>query len=383
MDKEELVKLAQSTGFPRISIYLPTHKTYPGTEQDPIRLSNLLSEAERQLAQAGVRRAGDLVSSARQRINDPIYWRYQDRGLAVFGEAGKTAWIKLPAEVAELAVVGERYHVLPLISVFADRGRFHLLAVTRDSIRFFDGAERELEEVAVENLPSALSERKSLTEFQADLGFHARDRGRQVGGAASPQYHALGESPEDYEEIELERFVREIAKAIDSHLAERAAPLVLAARPRILGRLRQELRYRHIAPADMQHDPASITDDELHTRAWTIAEPLLRRDRDNVRTRLAARLDGAQIPGSENLPALTRAADEGRVESLLVAPDATVWGRYREETREVVVTNRREVGDEDLLNLLAVKVLAQGGQVIRLPTDLAAKAGPVAGLYRY
>ena len=46
MHKDDLAALARSNGFPRISIYIPTHKAYPGTEQDPIRLSNALKEAE-------------------------------------------------------------------------------------------------------------------------------------------------------------------------------------------------------------------------------------------------------------------------------------------------------------------------------------------------
>jgi hypothetical protein len=383
MHKNDLAELARSSGFPHISIYIPTHKVYPETEQDPIRLSNALKEVEKQLAEAGVRRIDDLVSSARQGIKEAMFWRYQDQGLAVFIEAGKTRWLKLPAEVAELTVVAERYHVLPLIDIFANRGRFHVLAVTRDSVRFFDGAERVLEEVDVRSLPSSLNEVKGQTNFEDNVGFHARSCGSQVGGPAMPKYHALGESPEDYEDIELEHFTREVAKAVDSHLTERAAPLVLVARPRILGRLRQQLRYRYVAGRDIQRDPASMKDDELHAEAWTIAAPLLRRGRDEVRTRLRARLEGADIPGSEDLQKLMNAADEGRVATLLIAPGATVWGRYDEESRQVDIVSRPGPNNEDLLNLLAIKALAQGGDVIALPGDLVTLVGPAAGLFRY
>jgi protein required for attachment to host cells len=383
MHKNDLAELAHSTGFPRISIYIPTHKVYPETEQDPIRLSNALREAEKQLIEAGVRSIDDLLSSARQRINEQMFWRYQDQGLAVFIEEGKTRWLKLPAEVAELTIVADRFHVLPLVNIFADRGQFHVLAVTRHRLRFFDGGERELKEVDVENLPSSLDEVKERTNFQANVGFHTRDRGNKIGSEAAPKYHALGESPEDYEDVELEHFVREVAKAVDNYLAERAAPLVLAARPRVLGRLRQQLRYRHVAHADIQRDPASMTTDQLQAEAWSIAGPLLRQDRDEVRDRLRARLDGAQIPGSENLQELMLATDEGRVATLLLSRDATIWGSYDQDSRKVTVAETPGPDNEDLLNLLTVKTLMQGGNVISLPEDLRTVVGPVAGLFRY
>lgn len=383
MHNDDLAELARSSGFPRISIYIPTHRVYPETEQDPIRLSNALKEAGKQLAEAGVRRIDELLSSTRQRINESMFWRHQDHGLAVFIEDGKTRWLKLPAEVAEVTIIADRYHVRPLIDIFADRGRFHLLAVTRDRVRFFDGAERDLEEVEVENLPSSLDEVKERTNFDDYAGYHTRDRGKQVGGSAMPKYHALGESPEDYDDIELEHFARDIAKAIDSHLAERIAPLVLAVRPRLLGRLKQALRYRRVAEADIQRDPASMTDDELHTEAWAIAEPLLRRDRDETRERLRARLEGAEVPGSQDLRELMHAADEGRLETLLLSRGATIWGRYDEERRKVDVAEEAAPDNEDLLNLLAVKTMMQGGNVISLPDDLADRTGPAAGLFRY
>jgi hypothetical protein len=383
MQRHDLEELATSTGFPRVSIYIPTHKVYPKTEQDPVRLSNALKEAEKQLKEAGVRRADTLLSAARRRVSEQMFWRYQDQGLAVFIEEGNTRWLKIPAEVQELTIIADRYHVLPLIDIFADRGRFHLLTATRDAVRFFDGAEREIEEMDVENLPSSLDEIKARTDFEDNVGYHVRGRGSQVGGAAMPKYHALGDNPADYDDVELENFALAVAKAVDGHLAERAAPLVVAARPRLLGRLKQEIRYRHVADADIQHDPASMTDGELHAQAWTIAGPLLRQSREDVHARLGARLQGIDIPGSENLQELMRAADEGRIADLLIARDANVWGTYDAESRELEVASQSGPGNEDLLNLLAVKVLAQGGEVISLPKDIGDRVGPVAGLFRY
>lgn len=379
MPRNDLAELASSTGFPRISIYIPTHKTFPEAKQDPIRLSNALKKVEKQLAEANVSQREDLVSVARQRVQEYKFWRYMDHGLAVLIEDGATHWLKLPKEVPDLTIVGDRYHVRPLIDIFADSGRFHVLAATRESVRFFDAAEREFEEVKVDNMPLSLDEIKDRTDFEDQAGYHPSSR----GSAATPQYHALGESPEDYEEVELEQFAQGIAKAVDGHLARDAAPLILVAQPRLLGRLRQVLRYGNVTEDDVQLNPTSMNENELHAKSWGIAGPLLREPRDRLRERCRAWLEGAEIPASDDLKELVRSAEDGRIDTLLLARDANIWGQYDEERRQIFRSDHNAADNEDLLNLLAVKTLMQGGEVISLSDDLAQKAGPAVGLYRY
>ena len=47
--RENILDLAKQQHDVSISIYLPTHKMGEQVQQDPIRLKNLLSEAEEQL----------------------------------------------------------------------------------------------------------------------------------------------------------------------------------------------------------------------------------------------------------------------------------------------------------------------------------------------
>src|SRR5690606_23721718 len=192
MRRADLIALAQSTGFPRVSIYLPTHLTYPEIEQDPIRLSTLLKEAEQQLESAGLRRPeiDDLLAEARGRVPAAMFWRYQYHGLAVLIEKGATHWVKLPRSVPELVVISPRYHLRPMIPMFRNGDRFHVLAVTRDKVRFFEGRERELREAEVEGMPTGITDLLRHTEFDYELGFHARDRGDPRSGAEFGKIHA-------------------------------------------------------------------------------------------------------------------------------------------------------------------------------------------------
>jgi len=385
MRRADLIALAQSTGFPKVSIYLPTHLSYPDIEQDPIRLSTLLKEADQKLAAAGIRRPeiDELLAEARGRVPAAMFWRYQDHGLAVLIEKGKTQFIKLPQSVPELVVVSPRYHLRPMIRMFRNGEKFALLALTRDKIRFFEGRERELRETAVEDMPSGIAEITEHTEFEDNLGFHARDRGDPASGQAVGKFHALGVSPEDYESVELQRLLLEVAKAVDRHLANSESPLILAGNPRMIGHARKHLSYRHITHETIQTDPFALGNGELHAQAWRIAEPIIRADRENARQRLRAQLEGAPIPGTKDVQTLLREAIAGRVEFVFLAADANVWGHFDEEYQVLRIDPEPGPDNEDALNRLAVETLIRGGDVFTLPEDLRDKVGPAAGVFRY
>jgi len=377
--------LAGSEGFPRVSLYLPTHTTYPDSQQDPIRLSNRLKEVERQLTETGWRESdvAELVAEAAAREKDDVFWHYQDEGLAVFVEPGSTRWVKLPEAVPELTVVASRYHIRPLIPILRDKGRFHVLAVTEDGARFFNGTQVGLQQIRLPDMPESAEKIWERTTFERDVGFHSRDRGRQVGGAAEPKYAALGESPEDYESTVLEHYTRDIAKAVDAHLADSEAPLVLVALPRTLGYLAQHLEYRHTASEHVTVDPASLSAEDLHQRAWAVAEPILTEERTALRNRLRAHVEGEMPDYTRNLEGIIKATEEGRVDTLFVSSGERVWGVYDPTYRVIRIDRVADAENEDLLNLAALRTLGQGGDVRTLPEDVRGELGPVAALYRY
>jgi hypothetical protein len=385
MTADIVKELANSNGFPRVSIYIPTHVAGPEVQQDPIRLSNAVKEAARQLGAAGFksRDIENLLGEARARTVDAPFWKYQGRGLAVFVEEGDTRWMKLPDTPPELTLVAGRYQVRPLIRTLRDEPSFHVLAVTRAEASLYEARKHGIMKVEVEGMPPGIDEERERTEFEANLGFHHRDRGKQVGGADRPKFDALGESPDDYEDILLEQYLKRVAEAVDRHLARSSAPLVLAAKPREAGWLRQALGYRHVAKQDIQKDPPALGEGGLHDAASKIAEPLLDRRRQDALRSLRARLSGGVLPGSEDLQELLRATSQGRVEVVFLDPHQTVWGQWEEERQRVERRDNANHGSEDLLNLLAIKTLEQGGEVFSLPEDLRVPSRPACGIFRY
>ncbi|MBI2857008.1 MAG: hypothetical protein HYX95_01690, partial [Chloroflexi bacterium] len=81
--REELRTLMEKPGGPAASIYMPTQRG-PDTLQGPVRLDNLLRQAEQQLVKAGLRavEARRWLQPARDLERDAEFWRGQADGLA-------------------------------------------------------------------------------------------------------------------------------------------------------------------------------------------------------------------------------------------------------------------------------------------------------------
>src|SRR5688572_21524498 len=71
---------------PCVSLYLPTSRSYPDSQQGPIQYKNLLRRAEEGLRQGGNNGAGKAVLDKLWPLaDDAFFWTHRADGLAVFG----------------------------------------------------------------------------------------------------------------------------------------------------------------------------------------------------------------------------------------------------------------------------------------------------------
>ncbi|MDV7395468.1 hypothetical protein RZS08_29040, partial [Arthrospira platensis SPKY1] len=109
MRRSELRALAETGNGWHVSLYMPVHPLGYEAQQNPVRLKNLLSQAEEQLVTGGMRRpeALELLAPAERLLTDGWFWRYQSEGLAIFCSQGLFRRFRLPLGFAELAVTAK------------------------------------------------------------------------------------------------------------------------------------------------------------------------------------------------------------------------------------------------------------------------------------
>jgi hypothetical protein len=365
IDYTELQELVRSVGFPRVSLYMPTHRTGREIRQDPTRFKNLVRGMESELAAQGLRQdqIASLLGGAEDKFREDLdFWNDQDNGLAVFIEPGRTRMFHLPRAFDEETHVGPRYHVKPLIPLLMRDARFYVLAASQDHVALFVANRYGMREIRDERIPA------SATPV--------------VNKAAVPAIEQ-SETADDRPEQTIVDLPVRVANGVDDVLSSQQAPLVLAADDKLLGQLRQHIKYPGLVEEGIRAHPRSLDLAALHEKAYELARERLDRGRldaiDRVRARLGDPNDGR---ASDRLEDIVPAAVFARVDTLILSPGESALGRFDPDSMTVV----REPGEGegrimDLVDFAVAETLANGGAVYTVPAG--AEAPRLAALFRF
>jgi hypothetical protein len=141
-----------------VSLYMPAHPSAPESHQDPVRLRNLLDEAEERLIQQGQKRPAvrQLLKPAQDLIADDFFWTHQSEGLAIFLTKDSSRRFRLPVPFEQTIEVARQFLLTPIISMLRPGHAFYILAVSQNSCRLLRGTQFQVEEVESEELPEDL-----------------------------------------------------------------------------------------------------------------------------------------------------------------------------------------------------------------------------------
>jgi hypothetical protein len=373
---EDVRRLLDHRDGPCVSLFMPTHRTAPERDQDPIRLKNLLGRAEEQLEAAGHdhRTIAEVLGPGRRLVDDPLAWRGGAEGLALFLAPGEHHAFFVDLDLPELVAVGERFQVKPLLPPFSADGLYHALALSRGKVRLFAGARGWFRQVDLGSAPTSREEFLRYDDLEKQHLLH-------VAGRGAPLFHGHGIGQEVERTLD-ERFCRAIDDAVLRAVGDRRAPLVLAGVEEITAIYRDVSRHPRILEAFVPGNPDPLRPEELHERTWAIVEPEFAAARRAAAERFHE-LAGRGTHATDDLAAVVAAAVQGRVDTLFVATDRQRWGRVDAATGSIEVHDRWEPGDEDLLDLAAVRTLLTSGTVYAVPPEAVPGGTDAAAILRY
>jgi hypothetical protein len=371
---------------------MPTHRVGREIQQDPIRLKNLLGEAEERLIAAGARppEARSLLEPAQRLVSDGLFWQRQSDGLAMFISVGLFRLYRLPFDFETLVVVTDRFHLKPLIPVLSGNGRFYVLALSQDEIRLLHGTRHSVSEVELEDAPESLAEALKWNDAEKRFQFHTAtrtpggERVRPAVRAARPAiFHGHGVASADDPKENILRYFHRVDEGLSEVLRGEQAPLVLAGVGYLLPIYRDASAYPHLLDEGIEGNPEELSAKELHERAWTLVRPLFLSAQQEASERYAQLASVGSPQASDDLKQVVPAAHSGRVEMLFVALGRHRWGSFDPDAREVRLHGDRRPGDEDLLDFVAVHTLLNGGAVYAVEAGQVPGGASLAAVFRY
>jgi hypothetical protein len=359
---ERLTELFDDRTGPCVSIYMPTERQFSGNQKDVQRYRQLVQRTADSLSSEFP--AVDLevlLSPLHELANNERFWEHRLDGLAVLRAPDYYKVYKLQRSVPERAIVADSFHTKPLLRIAQSADRFHVLAVTRDRARIFQGDRYALDEVPTDTgFPHTIAEALGEADWDAQEYTHGGD---EIDQATA-------------------RFFRAVDKAVTERYSKPfGVPLLLAALPQNQSAFRAVCKNAQLLPDGIGINPEALDANALRERAWEIVGP-------TYRARLAGFVDDyhagkAHALGTDNLDEIAMAVLGGRVRVLLVEDERLIPGRIDRDTGSITKGSLDDAHTDDLLDDLAEFALRMGGEVVIVPTaDMPTKTG-AAAVYRF
>jgi hypothetical protein len=384
-NKEDLLALLKVNTKPCLSIYMCTDRLGAETQQNPIRLRNLLRQAEERLVQDGDIRTVEAraqLQPAHDLLSQSQYWRHMDDGLALFMARGFFREYRVPLGFDEQVIVSNRFHIRPLLPLLVGDGRFYVLALSQGGVRLYQGTRDSISPVELENVPANLNESRHTDEPSGNLQFHTA--AQQTGGPGSERaamYYGTGAADNNVQR-EIVRYFHEVDRGLRETLGDEQIPLVLAGVEDLLPMYREANSYPALIEEEIPTGTDMMDGQDLHDRAWPLVEPIFLAAREKAIT-LYRRLAGeSSVKASSDLREVVPAAYYGRVGTLLLANGAQEWGSFDRENGTIAIPPGNG-NAEDLFDLAAVFTLQNKGTVYTVDREQMPGRVPVAALFRY
>src|SRR5207245_40513 len=105
-------------------------------------------------------------------LDNVPFWLNVSKGLAAFLSPEKLRTYRLPITVDEQAVVGDHFHVTPLLPLLTNDGRFYVLAISQKNVRLLQGTRQTIQEVDLPGVPTSFDEAVAYDDVQIARTVH-------------------------------------------------------------------------------------------------------------------------------------------------------------------------------------------------------------------
>lgn len=362
---------------PRISIYQPTHKSFPENKQDPIVFKNLIKVIEKSLEQIPDIRTHDAIMKPLYELNeDKAFWNHTTEGMAVFATADNCIVYHLNNPVNELAIVANSFHIKPILKNFQSTENYLLLGLSRDYFSLYKGNRHGIEAIEIDkDVPRTSNE---------VLGFQTTDPSLthgSYGAGGSAMYHGHGDVQQ-----EIDKDTEKYFKYVDAYVLEHYSkamklPLILVSLSEHFPLFKEISKNPYLHEESITKSIDSMDLKEIQIQSQKIIETIrTKRIQEMAESFSNAEADAL---GDTDLKAIVFAAFESRVETLLIEEDKIVPGKIDHNTGSVNYGDIHSPDHDDVLDDLAEMVIVNGGTVLVLEKDMMPSTTGIAAIYRY
>jgi hypothetical protein len=361
MNRHEIHLLQQISGYPAVTITLPTHRTSPDNRQDPIRVKNLVDQAANRLLKEFNKRELAPLLDRLQQLTQTIDYRSMLDGLALFVNRDFSRAVQLPFALPERVNVGDTFLTRDLIFAMNRTPRYWVLALSEKPTRLYEGT------------------RDTLIEIQ-EAGFPMTHEG-PGGEQALPGGFGIKKSA--YRDEYHRQFFRKVDAAIKPFMADDPLPLAVVGVDRFLAFFQEVSDHKNSILTTLQgsHDKTSAY--ELGQLVWPLVKDALTELRQQVFAELEKAVGERKF--ASTIGEVWRMANEGRGQLLLVEKNYHYPARVDETGMHFTPADGETAPDviNDAVDEIVETVLGKQGKVVFVEDGQLADHQRIALILRY
>ncbi|MEO6988079.1 MAG: hypothetical protein ABI239_05460 [Aquihabitans sp.] len=373
---------ARRDDVPAVSMFMPTHRFGSSdTAADAIRWKNLLKGTNDALIARGTSRVDTeaLLAPATALLDDAMSWQHMSDGLAVFLQPGWQSIYRVPFAVPEIATIGDRLTISPLLRATSRGDHFLILTVSQRRVRLLEATRDTIERVELREVPTSLRDVVEAHDPRSDT--MARSL---AGGSSGPAvFYGHGAADDEFKTDESIKFFRQVATGLHEYLADQDLPMVLFGLEAPTALFRDVFSYAHLTKDSVRQNPDQLDAEALHKAAWPVVADHIATAKQGLIDRFHA-LNGTG-QASADAARVEEAAEHGRVETLFVAVEP--WGWQSEMTQTPAIVDLDQAGTPATgfvrLERTAVGTLSSRGDVYTVADASVPGGGQVAATFRY
>ncbi len=380
--KKEITELHDVNHENCISIFIPTHRAGKKVlqQEDTLALKNQLKEVKSKLANKGIHAdvVNKMTAPVQQLIDDTSFWREQSDGLAIFIADAYVKIYTLPVYFKEFNYISNSFYLKPLMPMFVGDGDFYLLMLERSNVKLYECTKHSFTEISIDDLiPETKQDRVGFDHEQKNLQFRTGQT-----GYGQVMYHGQ-EAATGKRKNEIKKYLRAINDGLAPLFREENIPMLIAAQRPLFDIYKEVNTYPNLMDDNLNVDFSEIDIFDAHELAWDlIAKVFDQKRKDKIALFLDEQGTGKTAIGIDKI---IPAAFNGKIDTLFCENKSDIFGKYKEESSSITVTQSEESDDTiSLMNVAAITTFLKGGDVYLLDKEeMPNPNSRINALYRY
>jgi Bacterial archaeo-eukaryotic release factor family 7 len=368
--RDDLERLIASEVGPHLSLFLPAPVIANDTaEEVGIRFDNLLRSAHASLTRYWMPEleAREFLRPLESLASEVLQLNQRRHNVAIFVCSKTCEVFRIDHPLSEQLTIARAFHFRPLLPCLDEPDPYAVLTLSQQRVALFASTHTGLEPVE-DFMP------ESFEKVEAELMVEPQTQARSTAtGGRDKQgvvFHGQG-GARDVEKVDLANYLKHVDSSVCSYLRQHmGTSLILAGVDSLTAMYRANSHCDRIVEHTLSGNIDHLSAEELQARVVSVAGD----DLHNRRKQKGVRIREHDVLVATDPEQVLVAASEGRIETLFIDRDATLYGIFMADQGTLKEVHRVPSGDpgdssHDLIELAAVQTIKTGGSVYVVPAD--------------